>query len=212
MAPVIARSLQRGLSQNGPQFGGDVPPSTFAARIVHKYGDERTRNTIESLPPIRQLLREILEADQRGETDGYGVEPSLEINYKLLYVVARAGLVKVQGSPFDDKSQQQALALESLKIVDLTIRRLPKVLFEVPTDQRIKPGGPLYLWLLPIVINLVDLKTEASIQKEALKALQTSQSVPGPRFSIKQTLSTAERYLRGCINGESKGRGGPSKS
>lgn len=140
------------LSQNGSSHGnrpnGDMPPpSTIAAQIVHSRANV-TREEPGNQELFGRLLQEYLD-------DPIAEETSLETNAQLISVVAEAGLDAVhQRDPFAPDAAVRR-ASDSLRVLELTIRRSPRVLFYNGSDT--SPDGekpPLILWLLPKIIGL----------------------------------------------------------
>lgn len=127
---------------NGNHTNRDAaPPSTLAAQIVQnqsrpiasqKPGDEAT---------FKDHLRDILDENSiQQETD-------VNVNAQLIHVVAQAGLSPlIANNPFSDL----AAAADSLKVIDVTARRQPDVLF----TSVVPNGPPLILGLLATVVAL----------------------------------------------------------
>ena len=180
------------------------PPSTFAAQIVDNFADVGRQQAPNSQAVLRQLLREILDADQGEKTQGNGVESNVEINHRLIYVIYKAGLETLNSDdPFDRQSHLHAQALDSLAVIDLTIRQSPDVLFHVPqpNQTRNQPDGPLFLWLIPHVANLLVYEKSTDIQAGAEKILKTALSVQNRSTASKTRLQPVRKYVQGCIKG-----------
>ncbi|MCJ1379315.1 serine/threonine-protein kinase M1 [Xylographa soralifera] len=154
-----ARHRQPQSEANGQQTNGYPPPSTFAAQIVDNLASaRRLSNSTDNQADLRQLLQMILDADRDGDPLSEAIETSIEVNYRLIYTIVRAGLEVLSSyNPFDNTRDVQVQALNTLAVVDLTIRLYPEVLFWVPSnnDPTVRPGGPLFLWLVPQLINLL---------------------------------------------------------
>ncbi|MCJ1477208.1 serine/threonine-protein kinase M1 [Lambiella insularis] len=198
-----ARNEQPPNPANAQRSNGNPPPSTFAAQIVDNHASaRRLSDTTDKQADLRQLLQMILDAKQDGDTLSEAVETNLEVNYRLIYTIVRAGLeVLSSQSPFDDDLEVHVQALNTLAVVDLTIRRFPEVLFCIPsgTDSSVRPGGPLFLWLMPHLINLLSLEFDKEINEAAAKVLGTALSVQTRASTSRTRLHPVLKYIQGCI-------------
>ncbi|KAK5172495.1 hypothetical protein LTR04_000014, partial [Oleoguttula sp. CCFEE 6159] len=147
---------------------GDVPPSTIAAQIVQNHSHANGRRHVEDKTTFGQLLQEILGVSA-------AVEKDIEVNYKLIAVVAEAGLdVLTRDDPFAPMISLIPQARDSIKVIEKTIRRNPGILLYTggPPDGSLdKPQ--LYQWLLPKVFSLLGRSRCEAIQ-EALQGLLSS--------------------------------------
>jgi len=180
----MVRKAATGIStQNGSFRGyhhnGDLPPaSTIAAQIVHN----RT-NVSREEPENQELFSKLL---QEYLTDPIADEASLETNAQLISVVAEAGLDAVhKGNPFAPDAAIQR-ASDSLRVMELSIRRSPQLVFYNGSDTT--PDGanpPLILWLLP---KLLALAGRQEIQSQVAAFLCTC---------IRLTLTASHLWRRG---------------
>ena len=140
-----------GRTVNGLSNGDYVPPpSTLAAQLVRDHaGTSNNPTTTNISGTFGRLLHEILNNSDVPETDP-------EVNFKLIRVVAEAGLdVLAQDNPFAQWDILLPQAGDSLKVIESTIKRQPEVLFydfEAPTNGR--PSLRLLLWLFPKLLCL----------------------------------------------------------
>ena len=200
MTPRRGRPSQSSTTINGHLLNVNPPSSTFAAQIVDNFADAGRQQAPNSQAVLRQLLREILDADWGDGSPKNGVE----INHRLIYVIYRAGLETLNSDdPFDRQSHLHSQALDSLAVINLTIRQSPDVLFYVPqpNETRNQPGGPLFLWLIPHVFNLLTYKESTEIQAGAEKILKTALSVQNRSTASRTRLRPIRKYVQGCIKG-----------
>lgn len=183
---------------------GQPPPSTYAARIVDNLtGARRRSGSSANQAHLRQLLQMILDADRNGDVLSGAHETNTEVNYRLIYTIVRAGLETLFCSPFDDQRDVQVQALNTLAVVDLTIRRSPEVLFCDPLNQDpvIRPVGPLFLWLIPHLVNLLSHETNQDIREGAEEVLTTALKVQTRASTSRSRLHPIVKFLQGCIDG-----------
>ncbi|MCJ1281221.1 serine/threonine-protein kinase M1 [Xylographa opegraphella] len=188
---------------NGHQMNGQLPPSTFAAQIVDNLASaRRLSDSTDKQADLRQLLQMILDAERDGDPLSEAIETSIEVNYRLIYTIVRAGLeVLSSDNPFDNTRDVQVQALNTLAVVDLTIRRYPEVLFWVPgsNDPTVRPGGPLFLWLVPQLINLLSHGLDKEVSEGTANVLGTTLSVQTRASTSRIRLRPVLKYIRGCI-------------
>ena len=204
MAPRPARSAHLHHVNEEGHANGEPPPSTYAAQIVDNLtGARRRSGSSGNQAHLRQLLQMILDADRIGDAISGAYETSTEVNYRLIYTIVRAGLETLSCSPFDDQKDVQVQALNTLAVVDLTIRRCPEVLFCDPqnNDPVIRPVGPLFLWLIPHMVNLLNHETNQDIRQGAEEVLSTALKVQTRASTSRSRLHPIVKYLQGCING-----------
>ncbi|KAK4982063.1 serine/threonine-protein kinase M1 [Elasticomyces elasticus] len=129
--------------QNG-HTNGRPPPSTLAAQIVqNRAGAGASRPLEDEEATFGQLLQEILNNTGPPETD-------IEVNCKLVTVVAEAGLdVLGREDPFAQWNVLISQALDSISVIDLTIERQPEILLHETTLSDNNGGPQVFLKLLP---------------------------------------------------------------
>lgn len=209
MAPRHDRSGPIYAAQGNASANEDRPPaSTFAAQIVDNLSNTKAQKNPSNQAILRQLLREILDADQAEYPPAGTIETNIEVNQRLIYVISRAGLDNIHDdNPFEVQKDVHAQALDSLSVIDLTIRRCPDVLFSVSEESNVRsqPTGPVFLWLVPQMINLLEDKTIEEIRIGAEKILRLSLSLQRRSIASKTRLHPIFKYIQGCIKGTAKG-------
>lgn len=204
-AQRAARHGQPQSNANGQQSNGNPPSSTFAAQIVGNLASaRRLSDTADKQAALRQLLQMILDAERDGDALSEAVEMNVDVNYRLIYTIVRAGLeVLSSENPFDDDREVRVQALNTLAVVELTIGRCPEVLFYVP-DSNVsppRPGGPLFLWLVPHLINLLDLDFDKGVREDAARVLGAALFVQTRTSTLRVRLHPVLKYIQGCIKG-----------
>ncbi|KAI9830440.1 MAG: hypothetical protein M1819_005692 [Sarea resinae] len=169
----MARGLGPFLQSDGaPQSSkgpAECPPSTVAAQIVKNLSSADGRAQTADRDSFKQLLLEILEAED-GSSENGAIETDINVNHKLVQVVARAGLDMLPPDdllPNVDNSKSQITS--SLAVIDLTIRRTPQVLFHSPAGESEANGEPyqkLYVWLLPRLFALVGQSNNQEVNEK----------------------------------------------
>ena len=189
-----------GRLENGP------PPSTYAAQIVDNIESARSRtHSSGSRPHLKELLNRVLEADRRGIFADAAFDSSLETNHKLICVILRACLSFSGGTnPFEIQGDVYEQARDSLAVIQLTIRRGPEVLWASPQGEGTygKPEGPLFLRLVPCLLNLLHHRDGPDIRNGAQEVLQTVLNVQRKPSRPKRTGDRITKYVQGCIDGK----------
>ncbi len=184
----------------------ELPPSTLAAQIVDCLTKTKEHSEHQVQESFRQLLREILDADDGKEGQSDSIETNVEINHKIIYVVVRSGIETLfQDDPFNKKDELMEQGLSSLAVIGLTIQRSPEVLFFRPKvhEADLKLGGPLFLWLIPILLSILAWDGDCGIQEAALKVLQIILTIERKTHCRGVKPQSVLRYIQGCIKGKS---------
>ena len=190
--------------QNGHMSNGDgLPPSTYAAQIVENYSKAAVVKSQRDYAGINQLLENILEAEQRNLPIAGSIETDLEANHNLVYTLSRHVLELFHHSdPFFSKDARNLQVLNSLNVIDLTVRRSPNVLYA--TSERKRPQGPLILWILPQLTNLILLAERES----SAAIVQSTASLVQNALSIRHRLTNARgrrwsgvQIVQQCLEG-----------
>ena len=181
------------------------PPSTFAAQIVDNIESASDQpNQTSSRAHLRELLHRVLEADRQGSSSEGAFDSSLEVNHKLICVVVKACLLNLPSvDPFDGQNEFQEQARDSLAVIELTIRRNPDVLFASLTGDGTHPKQecPLFLWLVPHLLNLLTYKNDNTICAGVRTALQTALSIERRPSTLRLKLHPVLDLLRNCVDG-----------
>ena len=183
---------------------GEPPPSTFAAQIVDNL--ESTKNQpfrASSTAHLRELLRRVLDADRAGGSADGTFEEGLEVNHKLICVVVRACLLSptTNADPFEKQKDVHDQAYDCLAVIEVTIRRCPDVLFALVrcTESYFGPEGPLFLWLIPHLLNLLgDPRGDDELRAGIKKVIRTALFANGRTTSFLPVL----RFIQGCLDGK----------
>jgi serine/threonine-protein kinase ATR len=163
---------RRGGGQLSTQSGASnanhlPPPSTIAAQIVHNHiRSNVARHEPENDALFGQLLQEYLR-------NPMAEEATVETNAQLISVVVEAGLdVLVTDNPFAPNSLIQQ-AKDSLTVISYTIEKIPGVLLFTGIGH-VGDDLPLFLWLLPKILNLLGRRYTGVLQKDLCDVLTTS--------------------------------------
>ena len=187
----------------------DPPSSTLAAQIVNSLTKKKEQSTHQDQESFRQLLREILDAAIGKDGHSESIETNVEVNYKIIYVVVRSGIeVLFHDDPFHKKTDKVEQGLSSLDVIRLTIERSPEVLFFRPKIHQFEPklSGPLFLWLIPVLLSVLAWDEEGKIQTAALQVLQTILVIERKVHYRGVKPQSILKYIQGCVKGKSSTR------
>ena len=191
-----------------PRFvngNGEPPPSTLAAQIVHNIETANDRPGGNARAHLQELLQMILQGEvDDSSASQRALDETLDENYRLITVIVKACLEPLcSDDPFVDRSALRRQARDSLSVVDLTIRRSPDVLFRIPTQQTpsVSYGGPLFLWLIPHLINSVRTEDE-DVLSGTNKIIETALWAQRRPASLIYGRQPVLRYIRGCMRGK----------
>ena len=183
----------------------EPPQSTFAAQLVHRItnGERQHRNQDEDT--FKLLIKEVLESENEPSTTANASETNLEVNYKLIYVIVKAGLdALAQDNPFVQYDVLVRQAIESLTAIDITLRRTPSVLFVSPSlNESSQRDIPLVLWLVPRVISFFAIEDSEGLDKASEKLLTNALSLEEKLHLRGVKHGSLLRYLQGCVSGQS---------
>ena len=207
MAPRVGRTTPHRQSY-GHSRNGDVPSSTLAAQIADRMvgGHHDPRN--DDSESFRLLLRELLEASEPISQPQGNIGDDAAVNSKLVCVIVRAGLGKVQTSPLVDGQLGRAIdSVRSLQAIDLTISRCPGTLFqplETAFGPGIAPGSPIFAWLIPrILVEVRELKSH-DIENHVLSIIKRSLLVEGETETKYGGKFQIAKYIQASITGTFK--------
>ncbi|PPJ56780.1 hypothetical protein CBER1_05957 [Cercospora berteroae] len=148
---------------NGTHLKVDAPPaSTLAAQIVQNQTRKATNQAQAETASFRDLLHEILHSNAAApETDA-------DVNAQLINVVVQAGLVPLTlENPFADWDVLVPQAMDSIAVIESTIRRQPEVLL-----HRLTPDGPQLI--LSIIATLIAICGRQKCEQIAVNDLLVS--------------------------------------
>lgn len=207
MRPFAIRLAQDQNATREAINNGEPPASTLAAQIVDDLTRGKPNPKHQDQVRFRSLLREILDTNNEdGDEIVQGIETNTDVNCRLIYVVIRAGLeASFNGDPFEKQDELNKQALESLSVVELTLRRCPNVLFTVlergETDLQL--DGPLYLWLVPRLFMILGRNEDREVRLGVLRVLQTTLLVGRKGHPKQLKFQLVLKYIQGCVKGQS---------
>ncbi|KAI9757305.1 MAG: hypothetical protein M4579_003516 [Chaenotheca gracillima] len=182
----------------------DPPPSTIAAQIVHDLSDTNGHHGAKDQENFEQLLLEILDTTNGSLKDENVIGTDLSVNSNLIVVVTKAGLNTIcTDDPFAAIDHLLSRARNSLSVIELVIKRTPKVLFTsiVEKDLNAKTiRPPLYTWLLPRTLALLKTENASSLAPDVvtfLKSCLRTLCISSQTWSDQALVSA---YLRCCVN------------
>jgi serine/threonine-protein kinase ATR len=191
MARKSGNSTQRMAPQ--PVTNALPPPSTIAAQIVNNANVNAQQEPGSKLA-FAQLLKEFL-------NDPTTDEPSSQLNSQLISVIAEAGLdALLKGDPFAlDQLIEQGI--DSIAAIRLSIQRRPHLLLSVRTteDDGI-PRPPLFIWLLPKLLSLLDTPNLQQIHEDVQDLLSTFVRVLSRTFSLCRQAMAVLKLYRSCVD------------
>jgi serine/threonine-protein kinase ATR len=175
------------MTEGGRANGEGPPPSTLAAQMVQNQLRPATDSRPGDETTFKKILRDIL------YDDGAQQETDVTVNAQLIHVVAQVGLTPLAtGNPFADVEA----AVDSIKVIELTVKRQPEVLFTATVSE----GPPLLLELLASLVVLYGRpKSQEFAISPALLSLLTSLSSSTESWPKARQLSS---ILIDCVDGE----------
>ena len=187
------------------QHNGEPPRSTLAAQLVNHFTDGKKHSRNQDQETFRQLLQEVLGSEDEQHPRTEAIETDSVVNYKLIYVIFKAGLEVLHSEdPFGKQDERHKQAVDSLAAIELTIRRNPEVLFAAPSSQENDPKskGPLFLWLVSESLSLTGKTQDRGITNCVIQLLKTSLINEKKVHSKGGKLNLVLKYLKGCIKGQ----------
>ena len=179
------------------------PPSTLAAQIVNNL--TKKAHSWQNRESFQQLLREILDAEDEKDGQSDSIETNVEVNHKIIYVVIRSGIEGLfRDDPFNKKAGLVEQGLRSVAVIGLTIKRSPEVLFFTPKIGEFEPklNGPLFLWLIPILLSVLAYEGCGGIQTATLQLLQTILGTERRTHCPGIKPQSVLKYIQGCLKGK----------
>lgn len=204
--------MARGVARTGsgrPVFSElqheEPPRSTLAAQLVNHFTDGKKHSRNQDQETFRQLLQEVLGSEEEQHPRTEAIENDNVVNYKLIYVIFKAGLEALHSEdPFGRHDEIHKQAIDSLAAIEYTIRKNPEVLFAAPSSQETDPklGGPLFLWLVPKLLDLTGKSQDRGITDRVIQLLRTSLVCEKKVYSKDRKLRLVLKYLKGCTKGQ----------
>jgi serine/threonine-protein kinase ATR len=171
----------------GRANGEGPPPSTLAAQMVQNQLRPATDSRPGDETTFKKVLHDLL------YDDGVQQETDVTINAQLLHFVAQVGLTPLATSnPFADVEA----AVDSIKVIELTVKRQPEVLFTATVSE----GPPLLLELLASLVVLYGRPQSQDLPiTPTLLSLLTSLSTSTESWPRARHLTSV---LTDCVDGE----------
>lgn len=178
---------------NGVRSNGDAPPSsTLAAQIVQNRTRVETTSSQQNgnSATFTQLLQEIL-------TNSAAIpETDVQINVKLISVVAEAGLdVLTRDDPFPQWDILIPQATDSITVIEATVQRQPEVLLAPISND----GPPLILWLLARLTAVWGRPQCRGLPVRRL--LESAVQALNESIDLWQYAATLQQVIEDCIEG-----------
>jgi serine/threonine-protein kinase ATR len=176
-----------------PTANGLPPPSTIAAQIVNN-AYVNAQQEPGSKVAFAQLLKEFL-------NDPSTDEPSSQLNAQLISVIAEAGLdALLKGDPFAlDQLIEQGI--DSIAAIKLSILRRPHLLLSARTSEDDgNPRPPLFIWLLPKLLSLLDTPSLQQIHGVVEDLLSTFVSVLSRTASLCRQAMAVLKLYQSCVD------------
>ena len=195
-----ARPVSSELHQNT-----DPPQSSLAVQLVKHFteGQKYPKNQDQEI--FRQLLHELLDADNDQQLQAETLRTNSDVNYKLILVVVKAGLeLRANEDPFAEQGHRHKQVTDSLAAVNVTIQRSPAALFFVPRTQEGSLGheGPLFLWLIPRLLVLIDQNKAVKDNDNVLKVLGTICSQRRNSHVERMKVNPIHQYFKSLLHGK----------
>jgi serine/threonine-protein kinase ATR len=189
MARKGGTSTQR---PSAPVTVGNPPPSTIAAQIVNNATNINGHQGPESKIPFPELLREFLRNPIIDDLDP-------QLNVQFISTIAEAGLDALhQDNPFS-LDQPKDLAIDSIRAINISIWQIPQLLLSSRSSKdNDTPEPPVFLWLFPKLLSLLDpLKFEVlqgplqDLLSTCLKALSRTSGLWHHESSLAQLFQSS---------------------
>lgn len=183
---------RRTANVNGGATNGDAAPqSTLAAQIVQN----QTRPATSQQPAgetsdIREQLQAILYNQATVQ------EKDVKVNAQLISALIAAGLAPLTaGNPFADGDVLLSLAVDSISVIEATVKRQPEVL-----QEELTPNGPQLL--LRLLTSLIVLCGKPKCDELPIRRLLES-SVSALRNSVNfwPHAQVLQQVLQECVEG-----------
>lgn len=188
MAPVHAMHGHRLRALNGNHAAAEPASQSLAVRLAPSLSQRRDTKEFDQ-ESFAQLLRTCLESEEDGQTN---VDEDPEANHQLICVIVKAALNSdLAGDPFASNRSEDSRIIDSLKVIEQSIKRSPEVLYLTSGPEELGHGNvrvPLFLWLFPQLFSRLG----------CCKSTLISDSV----FQLASTALVAEY---GCAQARSSG-------
>ncbi|KAF2712355.1 hypothetical protein K504DRAFT_372017 [Pleomassaria siparia CBS 279.74] len=176
-----------------PSMAHGIPPSsTIAAQIVNNASNVNAHQEPGSKVAFAQLLKEFL-------NDPSTDEPSSQLNAQLISVIAEAGLdALLKESPFG-LGQLIEQGVDSIAAIKLSIQRRPHLLLSSRNSEDDGAPRPLFVWLFPKLLNLLDHPRLEQIHRHVQDLLGTFISALSRTASLFQQAMSVLGLYCSCV-------------
>lgn len=180
------------------------PPPSSIALVVESYS--RNNDGLENLPGrdvFQQLLQELFA--EHGD-EAQDATDDVAQNHILIPIITAAGLnILLEDDPFSLPKLTEDLlkqATNSLKVIQITIKRTPEVLFCAPPAQNSQSEQLfLGLWLLPRLFSLLSHQPAQSLTSCILDTIVAIFTAAAKSPSYTPYLNTILAYCHECFSG-----------
>lgn len=176
----------------------NIPPSTINALVQHQ-SRAKTAGPQDGNDhlAIFELLQDIRKNPGEHLTDDLNVHCVL-----ICALVQEFQGLAGKTNPFDDSTQAIEHALSCLEVIDMTLSRTPKVLFQ-HINQSAPTGSELCLWMLPRLLSAVNIWDINSVTDRIQVTLELCLSVFTGSFRFRHLLLKMQRFYVCCVGGQS---------
>ena len=186
------------------QQNGEAPQSTLAAQLVNQLADSKRHPKNEDQETFRHLLHEILDAKSDHGSQTLSHELDSDGDYKLVYVLVKAGLEFQTGdSPFSKQADYSKQAVDSLAAIEATLIRNPDVLHATASTQLLASeyNGVLFLWLVPKLLTITGHCQDEYVSESVLNLFKTTLLLESKMHSNTVHKYVILKYMRGFFKG-----------
>ena len=203
MASAHAAPVHRPKSVNGYHPPEEPTTQSLAARLAPSLSQNGQPKQFDR-ESFGQLLRTCLEST---EEDQPNTDEDIEANHELICVVVKAAFGNGQlDGPFAADDLDEEHIVDSLKVIELTIRKVPTVLHKTSATEELGLGNadvPLFLWLFPKLFSLLNHGQWPLLDESVLQVVTTSIDVETRRAHAPRFSGPSLGFLQGYAAGGS---------
>ncbi|TGO14465.1 hypothetical protein BTUL_0052g00020 [Botrytis tulipae] len=179
----------------------EAPPSTMAAQLINNLSTKKQSRQVEH--DDLQLLMTEVSCRENDTSDFTDPEAMLEHKHKLLYVVAKVVLEKLnKDDPFMNVQNVTNQACEALDVFTSTVKDVPNILYHVSIpDRPLKSRGlePFWIWLFPRVLACLGRQDSRKLTAKIEAFFSTSFEVVGRSPRLWDLSSSFFIYLKDSV-------------
>lgn len=171
---------------------GVPPPSTIAAQIVHNATNLHSRQDAAAKVTFGELVKEFLQHPGTEEPD-----PQL---VALVCVISEAGLEGLfRDDPFAQDQQRQQ-GIDSIAALSLIIQKKPHLLMSAKdADEEGSPQPPLFIWLFPKLLGLLNHATMQTLRQPARDLLGLCLGVLYQSLTSWRNATRVAQFYVSCV-------------